>query len=384
MRIFLTLLLSAGVALGVPSGAREADTSTPAVRLLALPDGGIQPQAVMDDQDVLHVLYFKGPPAGGDLYYVRRSHGAQAFTSPVRVNSVPGTALATGSVRGGQLALGDHGRAHVAWYGAKELDVAGAKHRPVWYARLASDGTHFEPQVNVATVSKNIDGATVAADRTGNVYVAWHGQGAQDGEAHRTVYIARSRDAGAHFAREEAASQASTGACGCCGLRAAIDATGAANILYRAATGGTHRDAAWLTLGGTASTPVVLQTWELNACPMSTFALEQSGSGLGAAWETEQQIYYSRLDPKTHAFSPPLAMEGPAGRKHPSIATNAAGVTLVAWTEGTAWARGGTLAWEALDKDRRRLAAQSNAAPVPVWGLVAAAAWRDGSFVVLH
>ena len=70
MRVFLTLLLSAGVALGVPSGAREADTSTPAVRLLALPDGGIQPQAVMDDQDVLHVLYFKGSPAGGDLYYV--------------------------------------------------------------------------------------------------------------------------------------------------------------------------------------------------------------------------------------------------------------------------------------------------------------------------
>jgi hypothetical protein len=77
-------------------------------------------------------------------------------------------------------------------------------------------------------------------------------------------------------------------------------------------------------------------------------------------------------------------MGGPAGRKHPSVAINTAGVTLVAWTEGTGWARGGTLAWEAVDRDGRRLGAQSNAAPVPVWGLVAAAARPDGSFLLLH
>lgn len=383
MRLFLTLVISTAVSLASLS-SRATHTSAPRVALLGLPEGGIQPQAVIDQRQVLHVLYFKGAPAGGDLYYMRRQPDAAAFSVPVRVNSVPESALATGSVRGGQLAVGANGRPHVAWYGATEIDVAGTRRRPVWYARLGTNSTRFEPQVNVAAVSRGIDGATVAADRAGHVYVAWHGQGQQDGEAHRTIYVARSRDSGGHFTPEEPALQASTGACGCCGLRAVIDSAGVANILYRSATGGVSRDAAWLTLSGAAPTPVVLQTWKLNACPMSTFALAQDGRNLTAAWETEQQIYTSRLDPATRTFSAPLMMGGPAGRKHPSVAINTAGVTLVAWTEGTGWARGGTLAWEAVDRDGRRLGAQSNAAPVPVWGLVAAVARPDGSFLLLH
>jgi hypothetical protein len=384
MRVFLAVALSAGLSIGVSPLSRQASVSAPRVELVRLPEGGIQPQAVMDEQQVLHVLYFKGPPAGGDLYYLRMRRGAAGFSRPLRVNSAPGTALATGSVRGGQLAVGANGRAHVAWYGARELDVAGEKRRPVWYARLGDDSSRFDPQVNVAAVSKGIDGATVAADRAGNVYVAWHGEGQQEGEAHRTVYVARSRDGGVRFAREEPAAQASTGACGCCGLRAMVDSTGKANILYRSATEGVHRDAAWIALSASGSTPVVLQPWKLNACPMSTFALGRDGRDLSAAWETEGQIYYARLNPAARTFSSPLAMEGPARRKHPSVATNEDGVTLVAWTEGTGWARGGTAAWQAIGRDGKRLAAQSNAGPVPVWGLVAAAAWSDGSFVILH
>lgn len=380
MRVFVTIVISAGMWLGLQPAALPS--SAPVVDLLALPAGGLQPQAVVDDRDTLHVLYFSGPPAGGDLFYMQRPSGLREFSTPLRVNSVSGSALATGSVRGGQLAVGATGRVHVAWYGANELGES--KRRPMWYSRLADDGARFDAQVNVATASGGIDGATVAADRAGNVYVAWHGQGPEDGEGHRTVYVARSRDGGRHFAREEPAPEASTGACGCCGLRAAIDASGTPHVLYRAATGGVNRDATWIALSGAPSKPVVLQPWKLNACPMSTFALARSGADMVAAWETEQQIYYARLHPGTRTFSTPVVMEGPAGRKHPSVATNAAGVTLVAWAEGTGWARGGTVAWEAVDRQGIRLAAQSNAAPVPVWGLVAAVARTDGSFLILH
>jgi hypothetical protein len=383
MRSVIALAMLTGLSAGALS-FRAAETSAPRVELMGLPEGGIQPQAVMDDRQVLHVLYFKGAPAGGDLFYMRLPPDTGGFSPAVRVNSVPASALATGSVRGGQLSVGANGRPHVAWYGAQEIDVAGSKRRPVWYTRLANDSLKFEPQVNVAAISQGIDGATVAAARGGKVYVAWHGQGPQEGEAHRTVYVARSEDQGAHFATEAPVAQASTGACACCGLRAAVDATGTANILFRSATGGVSRDAAWLTLSGAASKPVVLQTWTLNACPMSTFALTQDGQSLAAAWETEQQIYVSRLHPGTRTFSPPVVMDGPPGRKHPSLATNAAGITLVSWTEGTGWARGGTLAWEAIDRSGKNLLARSNAAPVPVWGLVSVVARADGSFLILH
>ena len=384
----MRLLAVCGTALIIgmaPSGGiRALDVAAPPVSLLALPAGGIQPQAVVDARDVLHVLYFDGPPAAGDLFYVRRKPGAAVFSRPLRVNSVPGSALATGSVRGGQFAIGRNGRIHVVWHGASAIQLGGAARTPVWYSRLNAAGTAFEPQTNVAVASTGIDGDTVAADDAGNVYIAWHGLGEKSGEANRTLYIARSRDDGARFAREEPAANASTGACGCCGLRAIVDPKGTAHIFYRAATEGVHRDATWLTLGPGNPAPIVLQPWKLEACPMSTFAAAADGDGLVAAWETAQQVYYSRLNPSARTFTTPIAMEGGGIRKHPSVAASAAGVVLMAWTEGTGWARGGTMAWELLDRDGRRLASQSNAAPVPVWGLVAAAARRDGSFVIVH
>src|SRR5262249_43885903 len=43
------------------------------VELLRTPDGGIQPQAVVDAKGTLHLIYFKGDKAeAGDLFYVRR------------------------------------------------------------------------------------------------------------------------------------------------------------------------------------------------------------------------------------------------------------------------------------------------------------------------
>jgi hypothetical protein len=363
---------------------RGPEPTPPIVTLVSLPDGGIQPQALVDPAGVLHVLYFTGTPAAGDLYYVRRESQKGAFSKPVRVNSLPGSALATGSVRGGQFALGRNGRIHVAWHGAKDIGSGAAAQTPVWYARLADGGGAFGPQVNVAVSSEGIDGSTIAADGAGNVYVAWHARGAKDGEANRTVYVARSTDDGAHFAREAAVAQASTGACACCGLRALADRSGTPQILYRAATDGVHRAATWLTLSKTFPKPVALQNWDLNVCPMSTFAMAQDGSTLIAAWETAQQIYYSRLDPARQTFSPPAAVDGRASRKHPSIAANVDGVGVVAWAEGTAWARGGTLAWQSFDRSGQRLGGASKAAVVPAWGLVAVVANRDGSFAILH
>src|SRR5262245_20075645 len=74
------------------------------VKAVKTPHGGIQPQAVVDAKGTLHLIYFKGDAAAGDLFYVRQDAGK--FGTPVRVNSVPGSAVAVRSVRGGQVALG--------------------------------------------------------------------------------------------------------------------------------------------------------------------------------------------------------------------------------------------------------------------------------------
>src|SRR5207248_10265420 len=73
------------------------------VTLLRVPNGGIQPQAAVDARGTLHLIYFKGKAGAGDLFYVGRRAGEKRFSDPVRVNSRPGSAIATGTIRGGQL-----------------------------------------------------------------------------------------------------------------------------------------------------------------------------------------------------------------------------------------------------------------------------------------
>ena len=370
-----------------PAGMRPAAAGSP-VTVLTAAEGGIQPQAAVDRNGVVHVVYFAGDPAGGDLFYVRLSakDGRWGRTgTPERVNSVSGSALASGSVRGAQLSLGRDGHVHVAWHGAKPVAARGASRVPMWYTRTTSERGAFEPQRVVSGDVADLDGGTVAADAAGHVVVAWHGRGTGTGDGNRTAYVARSSDDGKSFAAPERATSAPIGACGCCGMRAQFDSRGVLHLLYRAATGGTHRDTMWVMMrDGSSPPPVRVHPWELETCPMSTYALAAAGDGMAAAWETAQQIYSATLNPVTGVVSAPQAVPGSGSRKHPSIAVNAAGDRLLAWTEGTAWKRGGTVAWRLTSSAGAELASAATAGPVPVWGLVSAVALPDGSFLVLR
>src|SRR5215467_10540125 len=69
------------------------------VHVIRTPDGGIQPQVVVDRQGTVHLVYLKGDPAGCDVFYVKRPKDQRVFTQPIRVNSEPGSAIAVGTVR---------------------------------------------------------------------------------------------------------------------------------------------------------------------------------------------------------------------------------------------------------------------------------------------
>ena len=87
------------VALAVVASATRLCAIEPPVKMVRVPDAGIQPQAAVDDKGVIHLIYFKGDPAKGDIFYVHSADGGATFSAPVRVNSQPGSAIAIGTIR---------------------------------------------------------------------------------------------------------------------------------------------------------------------------------------------------------------------------------------------------------------------------------------------
>jgi hypothetical protein len=242
----------AALALGcraIPAAGAQRSPSAGRVELVKAPDGGVQPQAAVDTRGVAHLVYLKGPPQAGDVFYVRREPGKEDWSAPLRVNSQPGSAIAVGTIRGAQLAVGKNGRVHVAWNGSgQSLPRGPGNSSPMLYSRLNDGGPRghpaFEPQRNLMQFTTALDGGgTVAADNLGNVIVAWHGSdGSQRGEENRRLWVARSTDEGRTFSREAPAFEEATGACACCGTKAFADSKGAVYILYRAAAAKINRD----------------------------------------------------------------------------------------------------------------------------------------------
>ena len=381
----ITLALASLIA----SPSSQATRASETVTVVRLPAGGLQPQVAVDDKGVMHLLYFKGDAGHGDLFYGRLEPDG-SISRELQVNTRPGSVVATGTMRGGHLAVGKNGRVHVAWLGSDQaLPRAPGNATPVIYSRMNDARTAFEPERNVVqqTVA-GLDGGTVAADRAGNVYVAWHAfEPGRDGEADRRVWVTRSTDDGLTFSRESAASPAATGACGCCGVGAFADRRGTVYLLYRAATEIVHRDTYLLTSRDHAATFTAdkLEEWNVGTCPMSTFAFSENQSGVLAAWETDGQVQWLRIDPMTGRRSPIVSAPGSMkNRKHPVVAGNTRGETILVWTEGTGWKKGGALAWQVFDKGGRPTAEAGRAPGVPTWSLAAVVARLNGGFTIIY
>ena len=379
-------LIICGVALFTASAV--ADPNQPPINLMRVPNSGIQPLIVEED-GIVHLLYFTGDPKGGDLAYVESRNYGKTFSKPIRVNSEPGTAMATGNIRGGQMAIGANGRVHVAWIGSSLAQPRAASNSaPVLYARMADTKDHFEASRRVNDASWGADGASIAADLKDDVFVFWHAQAPKEkDEADRRLWIARSTDGGASFAGEKVAYSEPTGVCGCCGSRAFADADGTVYVLFRGATQVIHRDMYLLTSTDRGATyhGADIARWDIGACVMSSASLIQSGKDVLAAWESEKQVYFGRVDHATHQLGAVTAApDSGTNRKYPTIATNNNGQMLFVWTENMAWAKGGSVAWRLYDRSNHAEPVHGQAAGVPAWSLVAAFAQPDGSFTIVY
>ncbi len=349
------------------------------VAVVRVPDGGFKASALVDAEGTLHLVYFKGEPSGGDAYYATSHDGGATFAKAVRVNSQPGSVLGGSSARGPHLALGREGRAHVLWPGAREAQPPGA----LFYARL--DGAAFTPQRNLMRRTTALDGdSAIATDRQGRVYVAWHAVApgtSPRSEADRAVWLARSEDDGATFAEEANILPEQTGVCACCALAMNAAPDGSLAILYRVATERTHRGMRLLLSRdrGVTFTGRQLDEWQIAMCPMSTAALLPARAGFLGAWENAGAIRFATFP----GDSIPAPGAGP-NRKHPSLAVNARGETLLAWSEGTSFARGGDVAWQVFDAKSHPLGEPGHARGLPANGNPAAVALPDGRFLVIY
>ena len=396
-----------------------ARAEVPSVTRASVPDGGIHPQVQTDTQGRLHLIYFKGEPRHGDIFYARSDDGGASFTRPLRVNSHPNSAVIIGTIRGPHLALGKGDRPHVAWMGSDRAEPKAGNTAPMLYTRLHDVGDAFEPQRNLIVSHPGLDGGgSVAADREGNVYVAWHapehvggiggqgrgksephashGGGAREGHARpaghgsdeedRQVWVARSSDDGKTFEPEVAAIPKKTGVCGCCGLNVVAAEGGRVFITFRAATAMVNRDIHVLASNDFAKTFEIaaVDPWKVGKCVMSTAAFARRGTDVLATWETEEQVHLAVFGGGTGKAAP-LAMPGPAkGQKHPSVAANSRGEYVVAWTEGTGWNRGGTVAWQVFDATGRPITGQAGRLEgLQAWSLPAVAVAADGTFRVM-
>lgn len=371
MRVMKQLL---SIALIVFSGLSQAAT----VRTERVPEGGVQPQIATSAGGVLHLVYLKGEPGGCDVRHATRKPGDTAWSTPVTVNSERHTAVAMGTIRGAQIAIGGDGTVHVAWNGPGSKQTPS----PLFYARLEPGKTAFEPQRNLRGGSNGLDGgASVAAGSKGEVFVVWHGRAAnaEPGEIGRVVFVRKSADGGRTFAPEKIANLDYAGVCACCSLKSFVTPGGELLTLYRAARRMDQRDVTLLASrdGGITFEHRIVGPWAIGACPMSSMTMTTAGSQTRAVWETEGKILTALLDGTSSA----VTISGDKAR-HPALAANAGKETLIAWSVGTGWQRGGGLEWRVLDATGQLTDQRGSASGVPVWGFPAAYAEGDG-FVVM-
>lgn len=358
-----------------------------AVEVRRLPDGAMQPLAVTDDTGTVHLVWLQGEPKACDVFYQKLPGGRTNGTVPVRVNRQPGSAVAIGTIRGAQVAVGRNGRVHVVWNGSSNAEPKPTEGAPLLYARLDDSGNAFEPQRNLMGKTAMLDGgASVAADRSGNVDVVWHAAPAadQESETKRRVYLARSADDGATFQPEKSISL-TNGVCGCCALRAFADRSGNLLVLYRAATTMTDRDITLLssTNQGATFTQVFTDPWATGSCPMSSASLVDSPHGVFAAWETKGKVQATSVLPPLREQFPTAAVSIGNRAKHPALAVNLRGEALCVWAEGTGWQKGGSVAWRGLDTKGKPTGETATRTGLPVWSFPAAFARDDGDFVVM-
>ncbi|MFZ2281067.1 MAG: hypothetical protein WAW39_24925 [Prosthecobacter sp.] len=351
------------------------------VQVESLPEPGIQPQVVVTTAGVVHLVYLKGDPKACDIRHATRRVEGDEWTAPVTVNSEPRSAIAAGTIRGAQIALGKDGSVQVIWNGSSDTKPGKMPQSPLLHARLQPGAKAFSPQQNLMGDTTALDGgASIAANDKGHVCVVWHAAPANEtGEGARLVWVRYSADDGGTFSAPTALNATKPGVCACCSLRAHLASDDTLSVLYRAATTPDARGMTLITSKAGRTALTKLDDWRIAACPMSSASLLPSAQSLRAAWENDGQIVTGLMG----AAAAATQKIGPKNAKHPTLTQNARGQTLITSIIGSGWSKAGSLHWDILDA-QGRVTDSGDGEKLPVWSYATAYARPDGGFVILR
>jgi hypothetical protein len=83
---------------------------------------------------------------------------------------------------------------------------------------------------------------------------------------------------------------------------------------------------------------------------MNSMSISENAGITLAAWDTGAQVLYTKILGAAERTLKPVAAPGEGkGRKHPRVAMNSRGETILVWTEGTSWGHGGSLVWQVFE-----------------------------------
>lgn len=117
---------------------------------------------------------------------------------------------------------------------------------------------------------------------------------------------------------------------------------------------------------------------------MSMMSFAERGDKLLAAWESQGEVRMGEIEgEKLGKVVTPAS--GEAGRKYPSVSIDESGAILLAWAEGTAFRRGGALAYQLFNAGGEPMGPVERIdGGIPVFGLPATAPLPGGGFLLLH
>ena len=236
-----------------------------------------------------------------------------------------------------------------------------------FYTRLQPGSASFSPLQNIN--QKPSEGFSIAASGDGRVTAAF---------LSGKLFAMTSNDGGRTFADWRELNPL-WNPCDCCTTAITYGSTGELALLYREETGN-QRDI-YLVLWDQSKNELTRRRisttgWEVSGCPMTYYTIAPTTTGYLAAWPTQGQIYWARLDSKGNLLPPgEIKTSGRNGmRTGLTILSGKENTILLCWNDGT------RLHWQLFDGQANQIGSPGELASKGKGA--AAVSLNDGSFLV--